>query len=98
MGKNVAKFDVTKVLVLKGRPDLCRMVAVWPNVSHDLAAKDLVDDWAMLACVAPGVVRVNREILERLKIIMPKGKVEPLALAYCQAVAVELVQSASKSR
>ena len=91
-------FDVTKVLVLKGRPDLCRMVAVWPNVSHKLVGKEHVDDWAMLACVAPGVVRVNREILERLKIILPKGKVEPLALAYCQKVAIELVQSAAKGK
>ena len=86
------KYDITKLMVLQDRPDMCRMVVVWPNVNHKLKGAALVEDWSMLACVAPRIIKANREILERLGIIKPKGKVEPTAIALVQRLAVELVQ------
>lgn len=92
----MSKFDITKLLVLQDRLDMCRMVVTWPNVNMKLKGEARIDDWSTLACLPPRVVKANKSVLERLGIIGPKGRVEPTAVALAQRLAIELVKGGKR--
>ena len=74
------EFDVAKLIIMRDRPDLCRMVVTWSQVDHKLKGKYLLADWSILARVPVRVMIINRGIIERLNIIGKNGQVEPMAM------------------
>jgi len=89
-------FNISKVLILETRPDLCRMVVTWGDVNHKLTSEDLLRDWSVLAGVPVRVVSQNRILLLRLGIIKDAGLVEGSALALVKRMAIDRVKGRRK--